>query len=146
MQGKSGINTQGSVTIEFPFCSLIPFLYSFNRMNTKWHNSRTPLANPNNRFQPQQGEDTNTLPATGQISCEGSTLKDRKQQHPFLSILLCFSAKGSMPARLHISWWVLYLQGLTESLSFVLHISELAAECRKKPGTYLFSPWCRKWT
>lgn len=76
MQGKSGINTQGSVTKEFPFCNLIPFLYNSNRINTKWHNSSTPLANPNNQFQPQQGEDTHTLSATGHISFKGSTLKD----------------------------------------------------------------------
>lgn len=32
--------------------------------------------------------------------------------------------------------WVPHLRGLGQSLSFTLHVSELAAECRKKPSTF----------
>lgn len=41
----------------------------------------------------------------------GKYAKDRRQQHPFHSIPLCFSAKGHTAARLHAAaaggWWLL---------------------------------------
>lgn len=147
MQGKSGIRTQSSFTHGFPFCSLLLFCRALTGgiqngpiLVVPWQVNTTNL-NPGKMI-------TLTPSATTRVDFPwGKMHKGQKTTASlplYPGVLLskgahscqasCSSCRWVM-AGFGAPWCIPHLQGWGGSLSFTLHFSELAAECRKKPGT-----------
>lgn len=147
MQGKSGIRPQGCFTNRFPFCSLILF---HRALIGGIGNSLVPA-------HPWQVDTTSLNPGKAITLTPSATawmvfpwrnlLKGQRVTalFPLHPTVLLSKATHSCQASccccrrvmavVGAFRWVPHLQGLGERLNFTLYISELASECRKKPGT-----------